>query len=268
MSSEPGHSTACHNCGAPLQGRFCANCGQEDQPLDPSVGEVVREAAREISALDGRILRSVRHLFLSPGFLTREHFEGRRVHWVSPVRLYLIFSVCYFAIIAFTGESPLEVNLRFTGDTGEENTQALQQLGFASEEEVDRATNQALTTWIPRAMFVLVPVFGWLVFLVRRKSGRKYPHHLIFACHVFAAFFGIQSIAVAAGHLSANATVKSVLGLGSLLYAFVYMILALRAVYGGSTARAAAHTIVVLAFYWLATILVAAAIIAPVLFWN
>lgn len=111
---------------------------------------------------------------------------------------------------------------------------------------------------------MLVPVFDVFLCAARRAAN---THHLIFACHVLAAFFAVQSIAVAAGYLSANATVKSVLGLGSLLYAFVYLILALRA-YGGSTARAAAHTIVVLAFYWLATILVAAAIIAPVLFWN
>lgn len=66
MASGPDAPHACHNCGAPLQGRFCANCGQEDQPLDPSVGEVVGEVARELSALDGRIVRSVRRLFLSP----------------------------------------------------------------------------------------------------------------------------------------------------------------------------------------------------------
>lgn len=44
------------------------------------------------------------------------------------------------------------------------------------------------------------------------------------------------------------------------------MILAMRAVYGTSTARAFAHTLVVLAFYWLGTIVVVAAIIVPVLF--
>jgi hypothetical protein len=267
--------SACHNCGALLQGRFCAICGQEDRPLDPSIGEVGGELAREISALDGRILRSVRRLFLSPGFLTTEHFEGRRVAWVSPVRLYLIFSVCYFAITSFTGVSPLDVNLQFTGDkdqfTGdndEETRQALQELGFSTEEEMQRAINHALTTWIPRAMFVLVPVFGWLVSRVRRGSGRKYPHHVIFACHVFAAFFGAQSVAVAAGYLAGNATVAFSLGMGSLLYAFIYMVVALRVVYGGPIARALAHTVVVLVFYWLATIVVALVIIVPVLFWD
>ena len=99
---------------APCSRGDSADCGQEDRPLDPSVGEVVREVAQEVTDLDGRIVRSVRRLFLSPGFLTLEHFAGRRVAWVSPVRLYLIFSVCYFAIVAVTGEPPLEVNLGFT----------------------------------------------------------------------------------------------------------------------------------------------------------
>jgi hypothetical protein len=258
--------SACHNCGALLQGRFCTICGQEDRPLDPSIGEVVGELVREISALDGRILRSVRRLFLSPGFLTTEHFEGRRVAWVSPVRLYLIFSVGYFAITSFTGASPLDVNLQVTGDTDQETRQAIQKLGFSSEEEMERAINYALTTWIPRAMFVLVPFFGWLVSRVRRRSGRKYPHHVIFACHVFAAFFGAQSVAAAAGYLAGNATIAFALGIGSLLYGFIYMVVALRVAYGGTIARALAHSVVVLALYWLATIVIATAIVMPVLF--
>ena len=268
MSTILVESPACRNCGALLQGRFCTNCGQEDRPLDPSIGEVLGEVAREISTLDGRILRSVRRLFLSPGFLTTEHFEGRRVAWVSPVRLYLIFSVCYFAITSFTGASPLGVNLRSTGGNDEETRQAIQKMGFSTEEEMQRAINQTLTTWIPRAMFLLVPAFAWLVSRARRRSGRKYPHHVIFACHVFAVWFGAQAVAVAAGYLSGNTTVAFSLGVGSLLYALIYMVLALRAVYGGTIARALAHTVVVLALYWLATIVVTVAIIVPVLCWD
>ena len=222
------------------------------------------EVAREISDLDGRILRSVRRLFLSPGFLTTEHFEGRRVPWVSPVRLYLIFSVCYFAITSFTGAAPLDVNLRFTGED-QETRQAIQKMGFSTPEEMDRAIKQALTAWIPRAMFVLVPLFAWLVSLVRRRSGRKYPHHVIFACHVFAVWFAAQSMAAGAAYLAGNAAVAFSLGVGSVLYAVIYMVLALRAVYGGTVAQALAQTLVVLAFYWLATIVVAAAIVVPVL---
>jgi hypothetical protein len=130
---------------------------------------------------------------------------------------------------------------------------------------VDRAIKEALSAWIPRAMFVLVPLFGWLVSVVRRRSGRKYPHHLIFACHVFAVLFGAQSLAMGAGYLAGNTTVAFVLGVGSLLYASTYMVMALRAVYGGTILRALAHTVIVLALYWVATMLTAAAIVVPVL---
>jgi hypothetical protein len=259
---------ACHNCGASLQGRFCSNCGQEDRPLDPTVGEVVGEVAREVSALDGRILRTLRRLFMSPGFLTLEHFEGRRVGWVSPIRLYLIISFFYFAISSFTGASPLNVDMRATGDSDEETNQAIQKLGFSTEEDMQRAVNAALATWIPRAMFVLIPLFGWLVALVRRGSQRNYPHHVIFALHLFAAFFGVQAVAVGGGYLSRSETVAFIAGALSLIYALSYMVIAMKAVYGGTTARAVAHAFVVLGLYWLATIAVAVAIVVPVLWWK
>ena len=137
---------ACHNCGAALQGRFCATCGQEDRPLDPTVRDLVSELGRELSDLDGRIISSVRHLFLSPGLLTTEHFRGRRVAWVSPVRLYLVFSVAYFAIVSVTGVSPLNFNFRVTSNTDAETVQAVQQLGFSTEDELRRAANAALVT--------------------------------------------------------------------------------------------------------------------------
>jgi hypothetical protein len=259
---------ACHNCGAELHGRFCGACGQEDRPLNPGMREVLHELAREISSLDGRIVRSVRRLFLSPGFLTSEHFQGRRVAWVSPVRLYLTFSVAYFAITAFLDASPLGISFRFTGDTDQETTQALREMGFASEQELQRAVHMAMATWMPRAMFVLVPVFGLLVSRVRRASGRKYPQHLIFALHVLAASFGVQAIAMMPGFIAGHPAVTALMAAASLLYTFAYMVIALRVVYGGTVRRALRDTVVVLFFYWLATVIVAAAIIVPVLFWR
>ena len=260
--------SACYNCGATLQGRFCVVCGQEDRPLDPTVGEVVGEFARELSDLDGRILRSVRHLFFSPGLLTKEHFRGRRASWISPVRLYLVCSVAYFAILSLTGLPPLNFNFQVTSETDEESKQAVQELGFSSEEEIRTTANEALVTWIPRAMFVLIPLFAWLLSRVRRKSGHRYPHHLIFSLHLFAAFFAVLAIGVGVSYLARNEIVSGVIGLGSIVFVVIYMMLALKVVYGGTSLRALIHTAVVLSAYWLATIVVTGAIIAPVLFWR
>lgn len=249
-------SAACHNCGARLHGRFCASCGQEDRPLDPTLEEVVRDAAREISSLDGRIVRSVRRLFLSPGYLTREFFAGRRMSWVSPVRLYLTFSVAYFALAALTGSSPLSINARFSG-ADEQGIRQIQQ-----------AVDQALATWIPRAMFLLVPVFAALVAWVRRSARCKYPHHLVFALHVFAAFFGAQAAAIALGSLADRSVVTAGFGAATLVYAFAYLAAALRLVYAGTLRRAIRDAVVLLVLHWLATVLVTAAILLPVVAWR
>jgi hypothetical protein len=261
-------SSACLNCGATLHGRFCAACGQEDRPRDPTLGDVAGEFARELSALDGRIVRSVRRLFFSPGFLTLEHFEGRRTRWVSPVRLYLIFSVACFAMAAFAGVAPLDIRVGVTGspDNDQESVQAIQRLGFSSEEEMRRSIDRAQAEWIPRAMFVLIPLFGWLVSRVRKSSGRRYPHHVIFGLHVFAAFFGVQALALGAGYLIGRTWAVNAFGIASITYVVIYLIRAMKTVYGGTTARAIAHSLIVLFCYWIATVLASVAILLPVLY--
>ena len=90
-----GELTGCLNCGTPLQGAFCAACGQRAVPPNPTVRELAGDAWHELSGYDGRIMSTIRGL-VRPGFLTREYLEGRRAHYVPPVRLYLVVSVVYF----------------------------------------------------------------------------------------------------------------------------------------------------------------------------
>src|SRR5688500_1622779 len=87
----------CANCHASLSGAFCAQCGQKVKPLDPTLRELATDVLHEVTDVDSKLLRSVRYLFTRPGFLSREHAEGRRASYVSPVRLYLVFSVAFFA---------------------------------------------------------------------------------------------------------------------------------------------------------------------------
>jgi phospholipase/lecithinase/hemolysin len=102
MTGRARHSTACRNCGAPLQGRFCASCGQEDQPLDPSIGEVVGEMAREISDLDGRIPRCTK------GGNVMVNVESR----TSPVTRWLVVT-CLAGLLVQPGS--IAAQSRFSG---------------------------------------------------------------------------------------------------------------------------------------------------------
>jgi hypothetical protein len=242
-------SSSCANCGAPLQGPFCAQCGQAVKPLDPPVRHFAREFAQELLDVDGRVPRSLFRLFLSPGFLTREYFAGRRVPWLTPLRLYLIASVAFFGVLASTGDQS-GFRLTFTGDS-REVAEKVRWFGFASEAELRAAVDTARYTWMPRMMFLLVPFFAWLVARVRRRAGRRFPAHFVFALEVFAAAFGMQALTKGLGALL-PAPIGDFLDAVAGLYILGYIFLALRTAYGGSRWQATWNTAVLVFGYMVA----------------
>jgi hypothetical protein len=120
VSSETPRSSNCLNCGAPLSGPFCAQCGQRDVPPYPSVRELAVDAFWELSGWDGRFASTVRALFRHPGILTREFLEGRRARYISPLRLYLMSSLVYFLLAAAAPNVNLgkKSNTNFAGVQG------------------------------------------------------------------------------------------------------------------------------------------------------
>ena len=96
-----------------------------------------------------------------------------------------------FGVLAMVGD-PGGVELKFTGDN-REITEKVRSFGFASEAEMRAAIDAARHAWMPRVMFVLVPFFAWMVALVRRGAGRRFPAHFVFALEVHAAAFGVRA---------------------------------------------------------------------------
>jgi Protein of unknown function (DUF3667) len=248
----------CANCGAALYGAFCAACGQAAKPLDPPVRHFIGEFAQEFFDVDGRVLRSFRRLFLSPGFLTREHVEGRRAPWVSPLKLYLLASVAMFAVLATVGNSS-GVRLWAVGDPND--PQGFQPYGYSSFEEMRAAVDAARVEWMPRVMFVLVPFVAWLVALARRRSKRHYPAHLVFTLHVYAAAFGARAVAAALGAAGPPALAEGLVTL-TWLYAVGYTYVALRRAYGISRSLAVRDAAIVTLGAWVALMAGTAAVVA------
>ena len=100
LRAREARSADCLNCGSPLTGPFCANCGQRDVPPYPSVKELAVDAFWELSGWDGRFASTVRALIRRPGMLTVEFLQGRRARYLSPLRLYLMASLVYFLVAA------------------------------------------------------------------------------------------------------------------------------------------------------------------------
>ena len=239
----------CPNCGAGLDGAFCAGCGQKIAPLNPSFHEFLHELFHEVAHVDGKVLRSAWLLLTRPGRLSREQFEGRRARYVSPIRLYLIFSVLYFGVATF---APLSgPTMRCTRCPPER------------QEAVERQMREAVVHWAPRAMFLLVPLFAGVVALAAKTSGRNYPQHLYFAMHVHAAWFFAGAVAGLAGvkHVPYVSTgVPQVAG----VYAIAYLALSFRRAYDASWTRTVIGSAAVFVVYIVAVSATLVAIIVSV----
>ncbi len=220
----------CPNCGASLDGAFCATCGQKAGPLDPSLRDLLHNFVEEVLNVDGKTFQSVRLLLTKPGFLSLEQFQGRRVRYVSPIRLYLLLSLLYFAVAALAPSSILPVTIRVKPDDSPQEMQRLEQ----QKRDLEAAASPALVEWVPRAMFVLVPLFAGLVALVIRRSGRNYPQHLYFSLHVHAAWFFAGAVAGAVQIRTIPIVTPLVTRIAS-LYAVVYFVLAFRRAYALTT---------------------------------
>lgn len=86
----------CENCGAQLDGQFCAECGQEITSNIRYFGTVILHLLDDIFSFDSRASRTLYPLLAKPGFLTLKYFQGKRVHYVPPLRLYLFISIIFF----------------------------------------------------------------------------------------------------------------------------------------------------------------------------
>jgi len=269
-ASAPG---VCLNCGEPVSLRYCPACGQAAIDPNPTVGEFVHEAASEFLHWDGKLAATFRLLFTKPGELTREYLAGRRARYLSPLRLYLTFSVLFFALKALTPEPRIVVAkagtsqvgmLTIQGDSvGEVLVEAdrMAQSKKSTKRVFGRMLGNALrhgneTTAslgqdIPNVMFVLVPIFAGLVALVFRGRRMRYPQHLAFALHTHAFLF-VALVLTLVPRVTRNTAVDALAVATSFLAIAIYMVLAVRRVYGGSAWSAFLRSSAIAATYFVA----------------
>ncbi|HWJ58463.1 MAG TPA: DUF3667 domain-containing protein [Sphingomicrobium sp.] len=92
----------CLNCGTPLSGPYCSECGQR-AVLHRSLLSFLQDFVQGIYNFEGKIWRTLPMLAWCPGDLTRRYIHGERARYVSPVALYLFSVFAMFAVLNFNG---------------------------------------------------------------------------------------------------------------------------------------------------------------------
>ncbi len=85
----------CLNCGQEVHGKFCPNCGQENVELRDNFFSLAGHFISDYFHFDSKFFKSLFPLFVKPGFLTKEYWEGRRKRYIPPVRLFFFVTILF-----------------------------------------------------------------------------------------------------------------------------------------------------------------------------
>ncbi len=277
-TAENRWSVQCLNCEAPLQGAFCSRCGQRAVPPHPTMRELAGDAVAEFSGWDGKFSETIRTLVRRPGELTRQWLAGRRVHFISPLRLYLTASLLFFIVQTSAPTLEKEARNTFRVDTrtnpGKASAAASKAIGdeTISPAEKDSALaavekapwfvkswmkrmivdpagfKSSLRTLMPRMFFALLPLYAGILALFYRR--RHYPEHLYFAIHLHAFVF-IALMLAELTKFTRSAMLSAAAGVITMLWIAVYSLRALRTVYGGGWSATVLKGIGIMTLYFL-----------------
>ncbi len=116
--------TDCLNCGHPFTNneKFCPECGQKNRGKKITVRIFLRELFAGFFSLDTKFWRTLIPLLISPGKVSKDYIEGKRVKYTNPFRFYLATSIIFFLIISLTDNYKKFQELRI-GKSSNNNSQ-------------------------------------------------------------------------------------------------------------------------------------------------
>ncbi len=224
----------------------------------------LRDAAEELTDLDGRVPRTLISLFKSPGLLTADWIKGRRNLYLRPVQLFLVLTLFFFFAAPHVGLFRWNLHMYehggpmgalpgamvrgYLNETGQDPVQY--------RAEFDRTLEDHKRLLIP----VVIPLFALLGMLLYPRSRPSYVEHLVFAIHFFAAFFlymaALLPLVLGVLYMLLAWTLpppmrEYIFGEGEiaitllvLLPTAIYLFFALRRTFGGSAAAVLGRTVV------------------------
>lgn len=217
----------CENCNTFVSERFCSHCGQENIETRQPFYFLITHFIEDLVHYDSSFWQTIKKLFLNPGALTLEYLSGKRQSSVNPVKMYIFVSFMAFLTLAIfpSRSKPQEKNadidleLKMTGandSIGEltvkeekellegsfghlvlkpiyEKSREINKKNISNEELGDKLYHNFLSL-IPKALFLYMPFFAFLLWLIYDKKKWWFFDHGIFTLHYFSMLLLVTTI--------------------------------------------------------------------------
>lgn len=207
----------CKNCNTLFSGNFCPECGQSLKELQRPFSTLFSDAMGTFFSIDTRIFRTIPTFLFHPGKLESHFMEGKRARYIPPFRLYIFISFFFFLIINTQTKNSIHILKEKEGGQLENVLKAdyTATKEYSTEEHLGK-TKQQLTAsdakiikrvkkifsfpevyigklyqYLSWSLFVLMPLFGLILFWFFRKHHKYYIGHLLFAINAHSFTFVI-----------------------------------------------------------------------------
>jgi hypothetical protein len=120
-------------------------------------------------AYDSKLAKSLKPLMFKPGFLAKEYREGKRVAYISPLRLYIFISIFFFIVLNLSGSSR---------DTDPDSG----------------IWDSFFHDYLPKVFFLFLPLFAGIQSVLLRKLKKGYVFHLVSALHFHSFLFLLLTV--------------------------------------------------------------------------
>jgi len=241
---------SCRNCGAPLSGAYCSQCGQRDIDYHQSIGTVFRDLLDSFLAFDGKVIQTLWLLLSRPGELTLRFLQGQQIRFLNPIRLYVSVSLVFFLVLHFARPNAPLVVLKADLPVGQHESASSNRQESAEDQQFEAKMigkygslqgfgSHLVAEFIERVQWMIllcVPIYAGFLKLIYLRKARPYLAHLVFAFHLHSAFFVcalVQTLLRVVSQVPHLDWMKWAIGLLG-LWLVVYLFLAQRRVYGQS----------------------------------
>jgi hypothetical protein len=190
----PQTTFRCPSCGTENSGGYCGNCGEKEiNESDYSLQHYAKEVTTEFTSLESKLFRSIWLLLTKPGFLSSEYFRGRRVQYMKPLQLFVFLNVVYYfsltLFVATTFTTPLATQLRmndyYSGYAQRRVDQKLLR-EQTSYQDFEQKYNERTSVLSKTLIFLLIPVFAFLFFLLFFRKRKYFVEHVVVATHFWS----------------------------------------------------------------------------------
>ncbi len=195
----------CLNCGSPLQGKYCTDCGQRASTRRFSVRTLRDEDFWEQNFSFTRGLpRTLLQLPYRPGYVAMDYLAGKRRQYFPFVGLLLLLIAADVVLRGYLDLPPSEMmDARY---------------GIGMEGVETRSLGKVLLSYFKIVQLFIIPVMAWWLWLLFRGTGYNFWEWIV-ACSLLVAaqIWVALPMVLVANAMSANSTQLFLLSGGKFL---------------------------------------------------